>query len=930
MQAWERPACSPSSPAGPTPRCSGGGLPLGESGLPFSPIVEVLRGLAGEGSSAGATPPVLARLVPGSSADASPGPSSQAQLFQAFLGLLEDLAATRTVILVLEDLHWADRSTRQLLTFVVHNLRAQRLLVAASYRADDLHRQHPLRPLLAELRRDARVQWIELAPFGPTEVAEYLVAVTGSRPSPETVAAVVERTEGNAFFIEELIAADGLGGRVLPESFRDLLLVRTEALSPAAQRLLRMAAPLAACSTIRSWRRSATCRGGRWWSYCVKAVSRQLLVPNGRSYRFRHALLREALQIDLLPGEREAIHSSYARALSDAPHLGVAGEAAATAELAYHCEQAGDLPRALRAWVQAGGAAEQMFAFAEARHHHEQALAVWDGVADARELAGASRVEILRRAAEDAFLGDDPDRASVLARQAIALADPAADPVLAGVPHDRLARFVSDTRNQTEALAIQRTAVELVPAQPPSAERAQVLAGLGGHLMALGRYQEARRMSEEAVAMARAVGARQPEYFALNTLGTITCTLEDVDEGLRLLDEALRMAEAHSDAQEQMRGYWNLFANTFSAARWEDALVRFHDAAAALRRLGQGHLVPALQVNAADCLHRLGRWDETERMVQDACLHQRAGEDPVRLAELDLARGDFAVARDYLERQRAAQPVVSAELEGWPRAFLAELGVWQARYDDARALVEEGLGFTAELDEPLASAYLYTIGLRAEADRAEEARVLRREGELAATGRVGLRLFDGIRKMIARPGPANGWKREVGALARQCEAEALRLQGDRDPDAWAGAVAAWERLAMPYPAAYCRWRQAEVLLASGSPRGRAQQLLTAAHDTAAALGAAPMLEGMQRLARRGRVPLGQAAVAARPVDGGLTPRERHVLELVAVGRSNRQIAEALHISEKTASVHVSNILRKLQVASRGEAAAAAYRRGLVG
>jgi hypothetical protein len=129
------------------------------------------------------------------------------------------------------------------------------------------------------------------------------------------------------------------------------------------------------------------------------------------------------------------------------------------------------------------------------------------------------------------------------------------------------------------------------------------------------------------------------------------------------------------DAQEQMRGYWNLFANTFSAARWEDALVRFHDAAGALRRLGQGHLVPALQVNAADCLHRLGRWDEAERMVQDARLHQRAGEDPVRLPELDLGRGDFAVARDYLERQRAAQPVVSAELEGWPRALLAELAV---------------------------------------------------------------------------------------------------------------------------------------------------------------------------------------------------------------------------------------------------------------
>ncbi|HET7516520.1 MAG TPA: AAA family ATPase, partial [Actinomycetes bacterium] len=210
----------------------GGCLPLGATGLPFSPIVEVLRALADDG-----LPPVLARLVPGLSAQASPGLSSQAELFQAFLGLLERLAAARTVVLVLEDLHWADRSTRQLLAFVAHALRSQRLCVVATYRADDLHRQHPLRPLLAELRRNRRARRVELAPFAP---AEYLAAATGSRPAPETVAAVVDRTEGNAYFIEELIAADGLGGRPLPESFRDLLVVRVEALGPPARRLLRV------------------------------------------------------------------------------------------------------------------------------------------------------------------------------------------------------------------------------------------------------------------------------------------------------------------------------------------------------------------------------------------------------------------------------------------------------------------------------------------------------------------------------------------------------------------------------------------------------------------------------------------------------------------------------------------------------------------
>ena len=440
----------------------GGCLPLGATGLPFSPIVEVLRDLAGEGPNSRTRrpgtpapdplPAVLARLVPGLPAGAAPGPSSQAELFQAFLGLLERLGAAGTVVLVLEDLHWADRSTRQLLVFVAHALRSQRLCVVATYRADDLHRQHPLRPLLAELRRNGRVRRVELAPFAPAEVAEYLAAATGARPSPDTVAAVVDRTEGNAYFIEELIAADGLGGRPLPESFRDLLLVRVEALGPPARRLLRVAS--AAGRRFDPSLLAAV--GGRPQPTVVEllreAVDRRLLVPDGRGFRFRHALLREALQLDLLPGEREAIHADYALALERAPQLGAAGEAAATAELAHHWHQAGDPARALWAWVEAGRAAERIFAFAEGRHHYEQALRVWDQVADPAGLAGASRVDLLRRAAEDAFQGGDPDAAATLVREAIARTDPAIEPVFAGLLHDRLARFVWDTTDQAEAL----------------------------------------------------------------------------------------------------------------------------------------------------------------------------------------------------------------------------------------------------------------------------------------------------------------------------------------------------------------------------------------------------------------------------------------------------------------------------------------------
>ena len=192
----------------------GGCLPLGERGLPFAPVVEVLRGLIADGRIS-EVPPALQMLVSGEPVGMPERPSGQAHLFLAFLQLLEELSANITVALILEDVHWADRSTRELLSFVAHNLRDQRLLVVASYRADDLDREHPLRLTIAELHRDPRVRRIELAAFSASHVADYLEAITGSRPSLALVAEIVERTDGNAFFIEELVAADGLNGREL-------------------------------------------------------------------------------------------------------------------------------------------------------------------------------------------------------------------------------------------------------------------------------------------------------------------------------------------------------------------------------------------------------------------------------------------------------------------------------------------------------------------------------------------------------------------------------------------------------------------------------------------------------------------------------------------------------------------------------------------
>lgn len=343
-------------------------LPMGERGLPFAPVLEALRGLGSDPELGELLPPSLRALVSDVAARPAGAALSRSQLFQAILGVVEDLANRSATVVVLEDLHWADPSTRDLLTFIVSNLRSQRLLVVGTYRNDDLRRVHPLRPVLAELGRHPHVERLVLPPFTTAQVREQLEHLTGRRPERDTLDRVVARTQGNAYFVEELVAA-GLDGRDLPASLRELLLVRADLVSPPARRLLRITslaeddvgdALLAEVSGMPL---------GEVRAHLHEAVDAQLVVTTRRGLRFRHALLKESLQADLLPDERIEYHATYARALSS--RLGDGGDrgAAILAELAFHLQEAGDVNRAMAAWVDAAAAAEAVFAFAEAHGH---------------------------------------------------------------------------------------------------------------------------------------------------------------------------------------------------------------------------------------------------------------------------------------------------------------------------------------------------------------------------------------------------------------------------------------------------------------------------------------------------------------------------------------------------------------------------------
>jgi DNA-binding CsgD family transcriptional regulator/tetratricopeptide (TPR) repeat protein len=921
----------------------GGCVLLGEQGVPFAPLVQALRGLADLDpveleAVAGPARQELGRLLPdldwggGGAAGAEVAGAGQGRLFERLLGLVQRLAVRAPLLWVLEDLHWADRSTRDLLAFLAAYLRSGRVLLVGTFRSDELHRRHPLRGLLGELGRNRRVVRLELPRFTRAEVADQLAGLLGADPPARRVEEIYARSEGNPFFAEELLLAGGDPG--LPPSLQEVLLTRVVRLGDGTQQLLRVAAaagpgvtqPLLA--VVAGMDEAALLAGLR------EAVDQQLLLPEpgGDGYLFRHALLAEAAYGELLAGERARLHTALAGALEAGLAAGDT-PASRAARLAYHWAAAGDQPRALGASLEAATAAEGVYAFAEAQLQLERVLALWDRVPDAAERAGMDRVGLLARCAEAAYAAGDPARAAQLVRQALRLVDDVRQPRRAGLLHEQLARCLR-LLAAPEALGAQQQAVRLVPAAP-SAERARVLGSLAQLLVLMSRFEEARELAEEAIAIAVKVGARAEEANARTALGNALVHLGEVGAGLAELEAARRLATQAGDVVVALRAIINHSDVLLATGRLEEAVVAAQDGIQQARRLGQDRTFgPFLACNATQALVALGRWDQAERVSRQGL--EGAPDDatsvPVLLlrAALELGRGDLDAAQTRLQtvRRLLPAPIPEAHKAGPLFAGLAELALWRGDLDQAKQLVAQAAPLVAA--NPRYAAPVYALGLRVEADRAELARA-RHPGQPAPDDATATALLERLGQAAA--GPAAAGLPELAAWHAIGLAERTRQQGPADPAAWAAAAAAWERLGQPYRAAYAGFRQAEALLAAGD-RATAAVVLARAAEATGRLGARLLDGEVTVLARRAR--LGLAPPAAATAGGvptpaaqlGLTPREAEVLALVAAGRSNRQIAQALFISPKTVGVHVSNILAKLGAAGRVEAAAIAHRLGL--
>ncbi|MEU8124076.1 AAA family ATPase [Spirillospora sp. NPDC049024] len=850
---------------------TGACLDLGVAGLPYAPFSAVLRS-AGREAIVSLTPaaalPDLARLMPDLTA-ATPPPDDGAgrlRLFERVLALIERLAEAGPVTLLIEDAHWADGSTRDLLTFLFRNPPRAAVLPVVTFRPEE----PGTRPWFAELARLPHVARLDLPPLTPDEVADQVRGILGGA-DPEAVRDAHARGGGNPLFVEAIVASPGAA---VPGSLRDLLLARVHRLPRATGEVLRAVGAagagaghglLAAVTDLPEPELSEALR---------PAVDHGLLVVDGDGYAFRHALIREAVHEDMLPGERSALHRRFAEAIERSPEL---SDAPASA-LAVHWQGCGDHARALAAAWRAAGERKAATAHAEQLDLLERVLDLWDRVPGAASRIGLGRHEVMAEAARAAGAAGDPARGLPLVQRML---DETGDEHAAELLTLRalMLGYQGDDAELDDLRRAERLAAE------PGPVRVLALGRLSGRLLVYGETREAERLGREGIELDRRLGRSSMTQDLEVTVAAAAA--RDGDGDITSLE---RLRRRGLPPRVRVRALNFLAHCHLNAGRLAEALASVAEGLAAAEEAGLAHSAGLpLAVNEVEALYRLGRWDEAAGMLRRRLARHHG---PAFRVQMMIWRTALLAARGTgpePDPQVLALPLDA----GFPQTTLplAQMVIeWRLAEDDrpaARATADAVLRHPRLTVQP---CYAWPL--------------------LEAAARAGGPSLPRVAEVAARLPAATPVE-----AAHQAAVTAL-TEGAAP---WDRVVDAWERLKQPYPLAGALFDAACADLAAGDRTAAAARIHRAA-GIAAGLGAAPLARRISERARR--------AGLAGPSGGPLTARESEVVRLLARGRSNREIAEELVISPKTASVHVSNILAKLGVASRGEAAAAARDRGL--
>lgn len=894
-------------------------VPLGGDGLAYVPIVAILRDLeahVGRDRQIDWAGPGVASLqalrpeITGPAGPLAPGPSDRTRTLEVVTEILEHASKDHPLVVVVEDLHWSDTSTRDLLGFALRALDDAPVLLVATYRTDELHRRHPLRPFLAELDRLPRVCRLDVPRLDRTGVAAMVAAID---PVEEADAGRVDdifrRSDGIPFYVEELAAS---GTSCLPGPLRDVLLIRFEALSPQAQNTVRLLAA-AGSRTEHALLELVSDLGPNELGAAVReAVDAHLIVADSSGYAFRHSLLREAVLEDLLPGEAASLHRSLAETLELKAEI--LDEPTRAVRLAHHWNASHQPHRAFHWSVTAArlvsvGKSEALALF-------ERALELWPQVDDPDVVAGVSHAALVEETAMMAVDAGELTRALALVDLALGEIDRTADPATAARLLGSKGRLLSNLMRFGSAELLEE-ATSLVPADPPTALRADLLAVHAAMVMVSGDDEAAIRIALEAIDVAQAAGAPAEEASARITLGTSLGALGRLDDALAEFATARRL-DGDND-RTLARLLINLSDVLRLNGKLREAVATATEGVAISRTLGLERTWGAmLGGNAAEALLATGEWAEAIRIIDRGLAVDPTTQHRLHLrllkARYHIGVGDLAAADHLLAefRPQLAGPHPNPQYLTVIAAAEAEYGL--ASGDPARAwnAVARAHAAGAAL-KASAVWWIYVLGAAAVAQA-------RRDPSTA-------RGFDAD--------AAAAWLREWAAtihhgVTNAAAAALIDAELSDDPAAWETAHAALRREEGPaVMVPYAALRRAELIAATD--RTTAIELAGRATDDARRIGATPLADRAEALLRRlgaGEVP--DDAPASVPGAPALTPRELDVLRLVADGRSNGEIGKELFISPKTASVHVSNILAKLGVARRTEAAAVAHRHGLLG
>ncbi len=779
----------------------------------------------------------------------------------------------------------------------------------------------PLRSWLAELGRVPRVSRVGLERLGEADTAVLVRALLGGPPDPVLFESIVERSAGNPLFIEHLVLHAAGNGTGLPETLQDLLRSRVATLPDGTRRVVRAASVIGRAGPVELLARVLGMPVADVEDQLRPALEQHVVeITRDDRVGFRHPAFREVVYGELLPSERRRLHRVAAETLTAAGR----SSALALAEVANHWYQAGDLARALDAALEAGYAAERVYAFADARASFARAVELMEVVPSA-----ADRVDVLARAARAESMLGEGDEAARLLHEAVT-----------ATPEQRrraellvqLCQVYFAAGRGSKGMEAVKEALSIIPADEVSLLAAQANLALARLASSWSRFDEAEAAGRRALEISSAIGAEAEIGRTRNAIGVVAVGRGRLDEALGHLEAALAIARDVGDARDISSAYVNLSHVLLLGERLEQLVALCRDGVEELNRIGMLRQTGSiLMANAAEGLIEVGRLDEAERILDQALgLHTRgimAVPVLLRSAQLVLAQGDLQLAWERCEQARLILESENAPL-AWTRDMAqvaAEVELWAGRPAPAYELVIDALTAIEGTDEAYRAHILVTLGLRALGDLAEVHRDERSRERQRAQLRELLRLAP------RHPDdPLTGRSDYDDAWTLTERAELRRAEEPADADQWAQAAGHWDLLGHPFPAAYCRWREAEARLSEGVDAAGIAALRSA-HQTSTELGAARLVAEVESLSRWYRIDL-IADVAPEQEDPlevyGLTEREREVLAGLAAGRTNQEIADHLYISVKTASVHVSNILRKLGVTGRQEAARLAHRHGI--